>query len=200
MKSKLFPDIAVVCIVLLPVIAGSQQRAKSDHSQCRRGCAAGIGKSSFPQPNWMVKYTAGSLNLTSDQWLRIAFVPQTAALSKANLIMNVTADQFVSVEYSGKAKKGFYGPRSGCGYAKSMLPEASKPAPERAVATVESPGFASRLAARPSRKHPVMFVWNEGGSEKSITVQVNACEYQSFIATTRSLLAARWDEIAREFR
>ena len=67
------------------------------------------------------------------------------------------------------------------------------------VATAEFPGLASRLVARPSRKHPVLFVWNEGGSEKSITVQVNACEYQSFMATTRSLLAARWNEIAREF-
>jgi len=44
------------------------------------------------------------------------------------------------------------------------------------------------------------FVWNEAGERRSMTVRVNDCEYQSFIANVRWIVGARWQEIGCEIK
>jgi hypothetical protein len=157
---------------------------------------------SLPSPNWMVKYDSGSLGFKPDQWLRIAFVPQAALGEIKALVFSIPADRLVTVEYSSKTKKISHlmqGPRSGCSYARSFMPETAKnPRPEVAVAVAISPGPVSRLAEKLSAKHPVRFVWNEEGGPKSLVVKVTDCEYQSFIANVQWLVGSRWSEVGRD--
>jgi hypothetical protein len=81
-----------------------------------------------------------------------------------------------------------------------MMPDTSKTLrPDVMVATALTPGPVSRLTESLRPKHPVHFVWNESGEQESMIVRVNDCEYQSFIANIRWIVAARWQEIRREY-
>jgi hypothetical protein len=82
-----------------------------------------------------------------------------------------------------------------------MMPDTSKHLrPDVVVATAITPGLASRLAERLRPKHPVRFVWNDAGEEKSLVVKVTDCEYQSFIANIRWAVGPRWQEVGHEFK
>jgi hypothetical protein len=159
-------------------------------------------KQSFPRPNWMVKYASGSLGVNSDRWLRVAFVPRAALADIATPIVAVPADQLVTIEFSAKTEKNSHlmqGPRSGCSYAHGLMPDTAKnPRPEVAVAIALSPGPVSRLAERLNVKHPVRFIWNEAGEQKSLIVKVTDCEYRSFIANVEWFVGARWPEVRHD--
>ncbi len=201
--------VMVVCLALFATVAVSQRHREPDSAQhYSRGIAQSSGtaakaKQSFPRPNWMVKYTSGSLGLKTDQWLRIAFVSRITSAQIANPSVNVPADQLVAIEFNPKTEKEsplLQGPRSGCSYARSMMPDTSKSRPEIVAAAAITPGPVSRLFERLRPKHPVRFVWNEEGEQKSMAVKVNDCEYQSFIGNIRWMVDARWQEIARALK
>jgi hypothetical protein len=134
----------------------------------------------------------------SNQWLRIAFLPQVGSRSSANPVMSLAADRFVRVEYDAKAEKVPLGIRTGCGYAINMMPDQSRDRPENAVVALVVADRVSRLTQKLNRRPTVRFVWNESGKDQSMTVKVNACEYRSFIANTKWMLGARWREVALE--
>jgi hypothetical protein len=193
--------ISIVTYVLLSATVPLSQRYGTSDS--RQNCStAAKTRQSLPSPNWMVKYDSGSLGFKPGQWLRIAFVPRAALDEITALVFSMPADRLVIVEYSSKTEKSSHlmqGPRSGCSYARSFMPETAKnPRPEVAVAVAISPAPVSRLAERLNARHPVRFVWNEEGDRKSLVVKVTDCEYQSFIANVQWLAGSRWSEVGRD--
>jgi hypothetical protein len=209
MKHPLQFVVAITFAALFSGVALSQRYGGADSVQNNNlgtpqsSYTAPHTKPSFPQPNWMVKYISGSLGLKSDQWLRIAFVPRLASAQIANASLNVPADQLVAVEFNAKTEKEsdlLQAPRSGCSYARSMMPDTTKSRPGVLIVMPISPGPVSRLAESLRSKHPVRFVWNEAGEHKSMIVTVNDCEYESFIANLRWVVGARWQEIGHELK
>jgi hypothetical protein len=194
--------LTILCVVLPAGIAVCQQPAKTDCQANLLSNTATAATESMPKPSWTVKYLAGSLHLDLDTWLRIAFAPQSATLGKKNLFITVRADQIASVEYNAKTERDsdlLQGPRSGCSYARSMMPDMSKSRPANMIAIMVTPGRASRLADKLIRRHPVHFVWIEEGKQEQVSVSIKDCEYESFIANLRWLLETRWGEVARDF-
>jgi len=193
--------LTLLCIILSAEIAVCQKGAKTgrEANLLPTGTAT-TAQQSMPNPHWTVKYVAGSLHLDTDSWLTIAFAPQGTTQGRNNLFITVSADQIVSIEYSAKAERDsdLKGPRSGCGYAKIMMPDLAKSRPDDLIATEATPGRASRFADALIRHHPVYLVWTEDGKQERMTVRINNCEYESFIANLRWLLGARWGEAARD--
>jgi hypothetical protein len=150
----------------------------------------------------MVIYASGSLGLKSGQWLRVAFVPRSALTGLATPLVSLPADQVVTVEFSAKTEKSsslMQGPRSGCSYAHALMPDASRHStPALAIAVESSPGSVSRLPEMLLTKHPVRFVWNEAGEEKSLVVRVIDCEYQSFVANVKWWIGPRWPDVGHD--
>jgi hypothetical protein len=177
-----------ICIMLSAGIAVCQQPAN-------------VTAESMSKPSWTVRYLAGSLTLDTDAWLRITFAQQSAILGKSDLFITVRADQIVSIDFSAKVERDsdrIQGPRSGCSYARSMMPDKSKSRPEDMIATKVTPGRASRMAEKFIRHHPVHIIWIEEGKQQQVSVSINDCEYESLIANLRWLLGARWGEVARD--
>ena len=193
--------LTILCVILFAEIAVCQKPAKTDGQRNSLPTDTTIAaKEAMPKPNWTVKYLAGSLNLDKDAWLRIAFAPQSATSRKNDLSIAVHADQIVSVEYSSKAERDsdlIQGPRSGCGYARSVLPDMSESRPEDMIATTVTPGPASRFAERLIGHHAVHIFWIEEGKQQQVSVSINNCEYESLIANIRWFLGVRWSEVAR---
>ncbi len=186
---------------LFSASAISQQHGETDHAQ-KTGPATNE-KQPFPRPHWMVKYIAGSLRLKPDQWLKIGFVSRLAPDETVDASIRVQADQLVAVEFNPKTEKEsdlLQGPRSGCSYARTMMPDTSKSRPEVLIATTIEPGPLSRLAERLEPKHSVRFVWNEAGLQRSMMVKVDDCEYQSFVANVRWIAGSHWQQIERELK
>jgi hypothetical protein len=154
-------------------------------------------------PSWKVKYASGSLGLKPDQWLKVAFVADTAFGQQEDTTIRVPAEQLSLVEYDATTEKNsalLQGPRSGCSYAHSMMPDMSKRRPENVIVTIASRSRISRLAEWLCTRHPVHFIWNAGNKQESMNLDVDDCEYESFIANTRWLLGARWQNLARSFK
>jgi hypothetical protein len=207
MKHQAAFVVAIISAVLVSTVAPCQRCSGSEAAQSNRSATpqpsrpAAKATQPFPHPNWMVKYTAGSLGLKSDQWLKIDFLPHLASSQITNAALRLPAGQLVRIEFNAKTEKEsllLQGPRSGCSYARSMMPNTTKNPPEDLVAIQMSPGRVARLAESLRSKHPVRFVWNEGGEQKSMTVKVEDCEYQSFLANVRWIVGVRWQEIAHE--
>ena len=195
----------VTYVFLSATVALSQTYGTSDSLQNytradpQSSSTAANTRQSLPSPNWMVRYESGSLGFKPGGWLTIAFVPRVALGEIKALVFSMPADRLVTVEYSRKTEKSSHlmqGPRSGCSYARSLMPNTAKnPRPEVAIAVAVSPRPISRLAERLNAKHPVRFVWNEEGEPKSLVVKVIDCEYQSFIANVQWLVGSRWSEV-----
>jgi hypothetical protein len=202
MKERMRAFLTLLCVILSVEIALCQKATKADHqANLVPAGTATAAKELMPKPHWTVKYLAGSLHLETDSWLTIAFAPQGTAQGRNNLFITVLADQIVSVEYSAKAERDsdrIQGPRSGCGYARTMMPDLAKSRPDALIAAKSTPGRASRFADVLIRHHPVHIVWTEDGKQERMTVRINDCEYESFIANLRWLLGARWGEAARD--
>jgi hypothetical protein len=201
--------VPIIFIALLSAVAVSQQHGEMDSVQnhspriMQSSGTAANAKQSFPRPNWTVKYASGSLGLKSDQRIKIAFVSRPVSGQIADASIRVHADQLVAFEFNARTEKEsdlLQGPRSGCSYARSMMPDTSKSRPEVLVATEMMPGPVSRATERLRPKHPVRFVWNEAGEQRSMMVKVNDCEYQSLVANVRWITGARWQEIGRELK
>jgi hypothetical protein len=201
------PLVVAIMFALLSAVVLPQRRGSAVWAQNHGGGATPQSSSIpanareyFPRPSWTVKYDSGSLGLKPGQWLKIAFASRTA-LAQINPYISAPAGQLVIVEFDAKTEKEsglLQGPRSGCNYARSMMPDTSKNLrPDVVVATALSAGLVSRLAERLRPKHPVRFVWNESGEQKSMIVRVNDCEYQSFIANIRWMVGQRWQDIRR---
>jgi hypothetical protein len=168
----------VVCLALFSTVALSQRHGRADSVQNysreieQSPNPAAKGKQSFPPPNWMVKYASGSLGLKSDQWLRVALLPRAALADIATPIVTVRADQLVTVDFSAKTEKNSHlmqGPRSGCSYAHSLMPDTAKnPRPEVAVAIALSPGPVSRLAEGLNFKTSSSFHLERSGRAKIV--------------------------------
>ena len=77
------------------------------------------------------------------------------------------------------------------------MPDLAKSRPDDFIATKATPGRAC-LADDLIRHHPVHIVWTEKGKQEQLTVRINDCEYESFIANLRWLLGTRWGEAARD--
>jgi hypothetical protein len=203
MRRRMRVPLTILCLNLSAGVVVCQQPVKIDcQANLFSSCAFTVGAESMPRPSWTAKYLAGSLHLDSNSWLRISFVPQSPTTGKKNPFITVHADQIVSVEYSAKAEKNsdrIQGPRSGCSYARSMMPNLAKSQPESMVAIEVTPRQASRLADKLNLHHRVQFVWMEDGKQKQMSVNVTDCEYESFIANLRWLLEARWGEVAHDF-
>ena len=194
--------LTILCVILFAEIAVCQKPTKTDGQRTPLPTdPATAAKEAMPKPNWTVKYLAGSLNLDRNAWLRIAFALQSATSRKNDLSIAVHADQIVSVEYSSKAEKVsdlIQGPRSGCGYARSMLPDMSESRPEDMIATTVTPGPASRFAEKLIGHHAVHIFWIEDGKQQQVSVNIDNCEYESLIANIRWFLGVRWSEVARD--
>lgn len=166
--------------------------------------AADQARGPFPKPNWQVKYQSGSLGLKRGTWLKIAFVADERAQTSIGLV-TVSQEHILAVRFSAKAEKdsdlleGMQ--RSGCAYARSMMPNAvAQPRRHALLVTPVSPGAVSRFAEKLNRRHSVYLVWNDGGTEQFVVLAVNDCEYASFLGNLRELLGARWKTVARESR
>lgn len=208
MTHKKFLVLATVYFALFALVATPQRRNEVAFIQnhgpevAQSSGTTAKTKRSFPLPNWMVKYDSGSLGLKADQWLRIAFVSQAVSSQIQNSSVTVSADQVVAVEFNAKTEREsdlLQSPRSGCSSARGMMPNTSKNEPEVMVAMAVVPGRVTRLAERLNSKHPIRFVWKEGDRQGSMLVEVNDCEYQSFMANVRWVVGVRWQEVGREF-
>jgi|ERR1019366_7200203 hypothetical protein len=201
--------VPIIFAALFTAVGASQRRGETasveNHSPeiMQSARTSGNAKQSFPRRNWTVQYVSGSLGLKSDQRLKIAFVSRPVSGQIADASIRVHADQLVAFEFNARTEKEsdlLQGPRSGCSYARSMMPDTSKSRPEVLVATEMMPGPVSRATERLRPKHPVRFVWNEAGEQRSMMVKVNDCEYQSLVANVRWITGARWQEIGRELK
>jgi hypothetical protein len=203
MRRRLRIPLTILCFNLSAGIAVCQQPAKPGRQEnpLPLKVSTAAAAESTPKPSWTVKYLAGSLHLEPDSWLRIAFIPQSALAGKKNLFITVLAEQIVSIEYSARVERDLdrvQGPRSGCGYASSMIPDMSKSRPEDLIATKVTPRSASRLAEGLLRHHSIQIVWIEEGKKQQVSLSINDCEYESLIANLRWLLETRWGEVARD--
>src|SRR5690349_11790013 len=80
----------------------------------------------FPRPNWLARYASGSVWLRPDQWLKIAFGSQSDVSRLNGQPISVPTEQLVRIEFNAKIEKEsdlMEGPRSGCSYARQMMPD-----------------------------------------------------------------------------
>ena len=170
-------------------------------------CTVGLGaadqaQEAFPKANWQVKYQSGSLRLKRGSWLRIALVAGERVQTGIDVV-TVSPEHVTAVRFSAKVEKdselleGMQ--RSGCAYARSMMPKAAEQPREHYLLVARtSPGAVSRFAEKLNRRHSLRLVWNDDGTEKFVVLAVNDCEYASFVANLRELLGARWQNVRGE--
>jgi hypothetical protein len=157
----------------------------------------------LPKPNWQVKYQSGSFGFKKGTWLRIAFVADEHAQRGIDLV-TVPREHITAIRFSAKVEKdselleGMQ--RSGCAYARSMLPQSvAGPRQENALLIARaSPGVVSRAAEKLNRRHSVRLVWNDRGTEQFAVLAINDCEYAAFLSNLRELLGARWQSVQGE--
>ena len=198
--------VAILHVSLASAFCCAAQQSDNPYKaqDCGRGAASEYrvtNRQGSAHPSWTVRYESGTLSVKPGQWLRISFVPRAILPEIANPVLSVPAEQFVSFEFSAKAERASHlmqGARSGCSYARGLMPDASDPQPALAIATLASLGSVSRFAESLNAKHAVRFVWSEAGEQRSIVVKVIDCEYQSLIANTKRLLGSRWPEVGRD--
>lgn len=217
--------VAIMFVALFSGVAVSQRQFRADSV---RNYSQGIPKSgathkqSFPRPSWDLRYKSGSFKLKEGEWLKGAFVPEETAhktapsttisvdqlretYEQAAPILTVTMDQLRAIYFDPKAEKDSdlvqRMPRSGCGYAKWLMPkDDSGPRPEAFVAWTRSPGRISRAVERLNTRKPVRLVWSDGGTEEELMLTVSHCEYASFIANLRRFAGQGWQDVEHELK
>jgi hypothetical protein len=160
-------------------------------------------KRPFPQPNWDLKYRSGSLALKKDQWFKAAFISGPVPEQPPNPALVISADQVRGIYFDPKAQKDSdtvqHMPRSGCGYAKDLMPkDKSASPPDLFVAWRISPGTIARTAGHLNAQYPVRLVWNDNNVEKEALFNVQYCDYASFIANLRWFAGPRWKDVGQE--
>jgi hypothetical protein len=156
----------------------------------------------FPNPNWRVKYESGPLGIKPGTWLIITFLSPVQRVSLETPLSTIPLGQITTVNFSAKAKRNselLQGmTRSGCAYARSMMPKTPAQTELGAlVVSKKSPGPLSQLVEKLNQRHSVRLDW-KGDVASSLEVRVNECEYASFLATLRQLLGPRWREVVAE--
>jgi hypothetical protein len=153
------------------------------------------------RPLWNARYSGGSLAMQQGEWLQLAFAASGISTEEVHSVAAIPADEMTSFEFSSKEERESsleQGSRSGCSYARAMMPDPSKGAPERVLAVHIRPGRVFRLTRRLMLKQAVRLVWSHNGTQQSLQANVNACEYQSFVANIRWMLGSRWGAVAHE--
>lgn len=166
--------------------------------------AEGAHSYRFPQLNWTLKYSTGSLGLKRGQWLKAAFASGPGTNQGNSPAVTISTDELRKVYFEPKAEEASdkmeHMARSGCAYAKELTPKSNLPqSPGTFVAWVVSPGTARRAAEHLNERYPIRFVWNDSGSEKELVFSVRSCEYASFLANLRWVVGPRWKDIEHEF-
>lgn len=162
------------------------------------------GKQRFPKPNWDLKYNSGSLELKKEQWLKAAFMAGSTHEAGNNPAITISIDDLREVHFNPRNERDSdimqHMSRSGCGYAKDLMPKNSYAnPPEKFVAWVTSPGAMRRTAEHLNARYPVEFIWIDRGNDRQIIFSVNSCEYASFLANLRWFAGQRWKDIEHEF-
>lgn len=163
------------------------------------------GQQKSPQTTFAVKYKSGSFDFKAGTWFKIAFVPTESHQGSTKPLVSVASEQVTAVQFSAKTEKDSHlleqMPRSGCAYARSMLPKSGAQPEQRAlIVLLASPGALSRLAEKLNRRHAIRIVWNDDGSERALLLTVNDCEYAAFLANLRQFLGLRWQKVAAELQ
>lgn len=157
------------------------------------------------KPTFDVRYKSGSLDFKAGAWLRVAFVTTESHQGSTTQLVSVSSEQVTAVRFSAKTEKDSdlleQMSRSGCAYARSMMPKrGTRPQAQDLVVAQASPGAISRLAEKLNRRGLVQLVWKDGGSEQELLLAVNDCEYAAFLANLRQFLGLRWQTVAAELQ
>lgn len=157
-----------------------------------------------PKLTFNVEYRSGSLNLKPGTWLKVALVTTESYQGTTKPIV-VQSEQVTSVQFNTKAEKDSLlleqMPRSGCAYARSLIPRPDSQPQARVLVFAEaSPGAISRFAERLNRRHAIRLVWNDNGSEKTLLLAASDCEYAALLANLRPFLGYRWQKVAAELK
>jgi hypothetical protein len=161
-------------------------------------------KQRFPEPNWDLKYNSGSLGLKKEQWLKAALIVGPIPEALNNPAITISINDLREISFNPRAERDSdtmqHMSRSGCGYAKDLMPK-QNPAhrPDAFVAWVTSPGAMRRTAEHLNARYPVRFAWSDGGANQELVFSVNSCEYASFLANLRWFADQRWKDIERKF-
>ena len=117
-----------------------------------------------------------------------------------NLVV-LHAEQVVAVDFSAEAVRNsdrIQGPRSGCSYARGMMPDLSQMPPDSLIVRKVDPSLGSRFGSHLMTKHPVRIAWSSGNAQESMTLRVSDCEYEAFIANLRLMHGVRWPQVSRD--
>jgi hypothetical protein len=152
-------------------------------------------------PLWNARYAGGSLALQQGEWLLLGFASSRISTDEAHSVAAIPVDEMTSFEFSSQEERESsleQGSRSGCSYARAMMPDLSMAAPQQFLAVHIRPGRNFRLTRGLMLKHAVRLVWSHAGTEQSLQANVISCEYQSLIANVRWMLGSRWSAVAHE--
>lgn len=154
---------------------------------------------SFPRPRWEVRQESGSLGLDEGSWLRVAFATGEVREGDPPLLVKVSPDQVTRVRFNARAEKDSdlleRMNRSGCSYARSMVPKPQSQQ-QALIIALESPGAFSKLTEKITRRNSMRLVWNEDATERFVVLRVDRCEYAAFLANLRRFLGTRWQSVA----
>ncbi len=161
------------------------------------------GQQKSPKPTFDVKYKSGSFDFKSGRWFKVAFVTTGSHQGSTKPLLSIADEQITAVQFSAKTEKDSHlleqMSRSGCAYARSMLPKSGAQPDRRAlIVFLASPGVVSRLAEKLNRRHAIRLVWNDDGSERALLLAVSDCEYAAFLANLRQFLGLRWQTVAAD--
>lgn len=163
------------------------------------------GQQKSPQTTFAVKYKSGSFDFKAGTWFKIAFVNTDSGQESTERLAKVTSEHITAVQFSTKAEKDSHlleqMSRSGCAYARSMVPKSGTQPDRQALIIFQlSPGAASRLVEKLNRRHAIRLAWNDDGSERALLLTVSDCEYAAFLANLRQFLGLRWQKVAAELQ
>jgi hypothetical protein len=160
----------------------------------------GPGKHKPSESHWIASYVTGSTGWVNHDWIAVAFAHDSERLQADPNQITLPANQVVEVDFSQKGVSDsgrIQGPRSGCGYAGTMMPDASQEPPDMLLIRKVDPSLASRLSADMMFKHPVRIAWKPADLEESVVLNVNDCEYESLVANLRWMLGPRWSKVSQ---
>jgi hypothetical protein len=153
------------------------------------------------RPLWVVRYEAGTIGWLKHDWATVEFANRSGERHAEPGVVALDSAQVIAVQFSQKAVKDsdrIQGPRSGCSYARRMMPDASWTPPDMLLITKTHPGLGTRFSQELMMTHPVRVIWKAVDSEQSITLNVEDCEYESLVANLRWMLGLRWPEVSHD--
>jgi hypothetical protein len=171
-------------------------------------CAAGLSASGDSKkansiPSWRVKYKSGALGIKAGRWIRISFAPDTVSEGVTTPVLAITVDQLRRIYFSSKAERESdlleSMPRSGCAYARNLMPNMRSRPNSILLAQILKPGPISRALDHLSPMSPVRFVWTDQSKPVDLLISVNDCEYAPFLANLRWFAGQHSQEVLREF-